>query len=81
MRSSPSEDEEGSITGAFPEPPPPHSNTSEEGWREEISDGDPSAGGDPDGVDGGVLASLGEGLLSAEGESKRLVPLLSSIGG
>jgi hypothetical protein len=80
MRSSPSEDEDRLITGAFPEPPP-RSNTSEEGWREEISDGDPSGGGDPDGVDGGVLASLGEGLPSAEGERKRLVPLLSSIGG
>jgi hypothetical protein len=33
------------------------------------------------GTDGGVLASLGEGLPSVEGVSERLVPLLSSIGG
>jgi hypothetical protein len=44
-----------------------------------ISNGDPGRGGDPDGADGGVLASLGEGLPSAEGERGCLVPLLSSI--
>jgi hypothetical protein len=46
-----------------------------------ISDGDPGDDGDPDGTDVGVLASLGEGLPSVEGERERLVPLLSSIGG
>jgi hypothetical protein len=64
IRSSSSEDEDRSITEAFPESP--CSNTSEQGRREEISDGDPSGGGDPDGVGGGVLALLGEGLPSAE---------------
>jgi hypothetical protein len=59
----------------------PCSKTSEQGWREEISDGDPSDGGDPDGIRGGVLVSLSEGLLSSDGERERLVPLLSSIGG
>jgi hypothetical protein len=58
----------------------PYSNTSEQGWREEISDGDPGGCGDLDGTDGGVLASLGEGLPSVEGERERLVSLLSSIG-
>jgi hypothetical protein len=33
------------------------------------------------GVGGGVLLSLEEGLPSVEGERERLVPLLSSIGG
>jgi hypothetical protein len=44
-----------------------------------ISDGDPSGGGDPDRVGGGVLVSLGEGVPSAEGERGRLVPFLSFI--
>jgi hypothetical protein len=57
------------------------SNTGKQWRREEISDRDPGSGGDLDGTGGGVLASLGEGLPSAEGERKRLVPLLSSIGG
>jgi hypothetical protein len=57
----------------------PCSNTDERGQREVISDGDPSGGGDPDGIGGGVLVSLGEGLLSVEGEHGRLVPFLSSI--
>jgi hypothetical protein len=59
----------------------PCSNTDEQGRREDISDGDLGGSGDPDGVSGGVLASLGEGLPSAEGKHGRLVPLLSSIGG
>jgi hypothetical protein len=59
MRPSSSEDEERSTTGAFPEVPP-CSNTDEQGRREEISDGDPGGGGDPDGVDRGVLVSLGD---------------------
>jgi hypothetical protein len=46
-----------------------------------ISDSDPGGGGDPDGISEGVLASLGEGLPSVEGECERLVPLLYSIGG
>jgi hypothetical protein len=77
MRSSSSKDEDRSITGAFPEPP--YSNTGEKGRHEEISDGDPDGGGDPDDADGGVLVSLGDGLPSLEGEHERLVPLLSSI--
>jgi hypothetical protein len=56
-------------------------NTDEQGRREEISDGDPGAGGDSDGTDGGVLASLGEGLPSGEGERSRLIPLWTSIDG
>jgi hypothetical protein len=55
--------------------------TSEQGWREEISDGNPSGGGDPDGTGGGVLASLGEGFPSGEEELSRLMPLWSSIDG
>jgi hypothetical protein len=66
MRSSSSEDGDRSITGAFLEGPP-CSNTDEQGWCEEISDRDPGLGGDPDGADGGVLVSLGDGLPSLEG--------------
>jgi hypothetical protein len=62
----------------FPEGPP-CSNTGERGWHKEIFDGDPGGGGNPDGADGGVSASLGEGLPSVEGEHGHLVPLLSSI--
>jgi hypothetical protein len=40
---------------------------------------DPEGDGDPDGASGGVLAVLAVGLLSAEGECSRLIPLLSSI--
>jgi hypothetical protein len=72
--------EEGSIIGVFPEALP-CSNTGEQGQRDETSDGDSGGGGDPDDVDGGVLASSGRGLPSAEGERSRLMPLLSSIGG
>jgi hypothetical protein len=50
-------------------------------FLKEISDGDLGGSGDPDGTGGGVLASLGEGLPSVEGERERLVPLLTSIGG
>jgi hypothetical protein len=49
--------------------------------HDETSDRDPGGGGDPDGASGGVLASSGRGLPSAEGECSRLRPLLSSIGG
>jgi hypothetical protein len=77
-KSSSSEDEERSIIGIFPEGPP-CSNTGERGRCEEISDGDPGGGGDPNETGGGVLASLGDRHPSAEGEHERLVPLLSSI--
>jgi hypothetical protein len=43
------------------------------------SDGDPGGSRVSDGADGGVLASLGEGLPSAEAEHSRLMPLLFSI--
>jgi hypothetical protein len=55
------------------------SNTGEQRRREEISDGDPGGGGDPDGTGGAVLVSLDDGLPSLEGEREHLVPLLSSI--
>jgi hypothetical protein len=71
--------EEGSIIGVFLEVLP-CSNTSEQGWRDETSDGDPGGDGDPDGAGGGVSAS-GKGLPFAGGEHSRLMPLLSSIGG
>jgi hypothetical protein len=80
MRSSSSEDEDRSITGAFPEGLP-YSNTGKQWQREKISDGDPGGGGDPDGASRGVLVSLGDGLPSLEGEHERLVSLLSSIVG
>jgi hypothetical protein len=65
----------------FQNPPPPHSNTGEQGLREEISDGDPGGGGDPDGAGERVLTSLGEGLPFAEGDRERFVPILFSIDG
>jgi hypothetical protein len=77
---SSSEDKERSIIGVFLEEPP-CSNTGEQGRREEIFDGDPDGGGDPDDTGGGVLTSLGEGLSSREGERSRLMPLWSSIDG
>jgi hypothetical protein len=80
MKFSSSEDKERSIIGSFLEEPP-CSNTSEQGRRDKISDRDLDGGGDPDGTDGGVLTSLGEGLLSMEGERSCLMHLLSSIGG
>jgi hypothetical protein len=80
MRSSSSEEEDKSITGAFPEPPPTQTPVSK-GAHEEISDGDLGGGGDLDGTGGGVLVSLGDGLPSLEGEHERLVSLLSSIVG
>jgi hypothetical protein len=46
----------------------PCSNTGERGRCEETSDRDLSDGGDPDGTNGGVLVSLGDGLPSLEGE-------------
>jgi hypothetical protein len=60
---------------------PPCSNTDERERHEETFEGDPGGGGDPDGTDGDVLVSLGEGLPSMEGEHSRLMPLLSSIVG
>jgi hypothetical protein len=78
MRSYSSEDEDRFTTGAFSEGPP-CSNTGERGWREDTSDGDPSGGGDPDDIGGGVLVALGEEFPSAEGERERLEPLLFSI--
>jgi hypothetical protein len=81
MRSSSSEEEDKSITGAFPEPPPPTQTPVSKGAHEEISDGDLGGGGDLDGTGGGVLVSLGDGLPSLEGEHERLVSLFSSIVG
>jgi hypothetical protein len=72
--------EEGSIIEVFPEALP-CSNTSEQGWHDETSDGDPDGGGDPNGAGGGVSASSGKGLPSAEGECSCLMSLLPSIGG
>jgi hypothetical protein len=65
MKFSSSEDKAMSIIGTFPEEPP-YSNTGEQGRHDEISDGDPSGGGDPDVDGGGVLASLDEELPSTE---------------
>jgi hypothetical protein len=66
--------------GAFSEEMP-CSKTGEQGRREEISDGDPGGGGDPDGAGSGVLTSLDEGFPFGEGERSRLIPLWSSIDG
>jgi hypothetical protein len=62
----------------FPEGPP-YSNIGERGQHKETSDGDLGGGGDLDDAGGEVLASLGEGLPSTEGERRHLVPHLSSI--
>jgi hypothetical protein len=78
MRPSSSEDEDRSTTGTFSEGLP-YSSTGNQGWREEIFDGDPSGGGDPEISDGGIEPPLGEEESSLEGERERLVPLLSSI--
>jgi hypothetical protein len=67
MRFSSSEDEERSTTGVFTEDPP-CSHTCERGQREETSGGDFSGGGDLEGVSGGVLAPLDDGVPSLEGE-------------
>jgi hypothetical protein len=80
MKFSSSKYKERSIIRTFLEELP-CSNTGEQGRHDKISNGDPGGGGDPDGAGGGVLAPLGEGLPSAEGERSRLMPLLSSIGG
>jgi hypothetical protein len=58
---------------------PTCSNTGERGQHEETSGGDFSCGGDPEGASGGVLAPLGDGLPSLEGERTCLMPLLSCI--
>jgi hypothetical protein len=72
------EDEDRSTTGSFSEGPP-CSNTGEQGRREEIYDGDPNGGGDPDSAGGGVEPPLGEEEPSFEGEREHLVHLLSFI--
>jgi hypothetical protein len=71
---------EGPLTGVAPEALP-CSNTDEQRWRDETSDGDPGGGGDPNDTGVGVFASSGRGLPSAKGECSRLTPFLSSIGG
>jgi hypothetical protein len=58
--------------------PPPPSNIGKRG-QHEVFDGDPSGGGDLEGVNGGVGTLLGDVPPSLEGERARLVPLLSSI--
>jgi hypothetical protein len=78
MRPSSSEDEDRSTTRTFSQGPS-FSNTGEQGRREEISDGDPSGGGDPDSTDSGIEPLLGEEEPSLEGERECLIPLLSSI--
>jgi hypothetical protein len=75
-----SEDEDRCTIETFLEGPP-CPNTGERGRREDISDGDPCGGGDPDGAGGGGEPPLGEKESSLEGERARLVPLLSSIVG
>jgi hypothetical protein len=60
-------DEDRSTTRTFSEGLP-CSNTDEQGWHEEISDGDPGDGGDPDSVGGGVEPPLGDEEPSLEGE-------------
>jgi hypothetical protein len=78
MRPYSSEDEDRSTTRTFSKGPS-CSNTDEQGRREEISDEDPSGGGDPDNTGGGVEPPLGDEEPSLEGERERLVSLLSSI--
>jgi hypothetical protein len=80
MKFSSFEDEERSIIGVFPEALP-CSNTGEQGWRDETSEGYPGGGGDLDGTGSGVLASSGKRFPSVEGEHSYLIPLLSSISG
>jgi hypothetical protein len=80
MRPSSFKDEDKSTAWTISEGPP-CSNIDERERREEISDGDPSGGGDPDGVSGGIEPPLGEEEPSLEGERARLMPLLSSIVG
>jgi hypothetical protein len=71
--------EEGPLTGVALEALP-CSNTKEQRRRDEISNGDPGGGGDPDGI-GDSLCIVRRGLPSAEGERSRLAPFLFSIGG
>jgi hypothetical protein len=72
------QDEDKSITRAFPEGPP-CSNTGGRGQQEDTSAGDPGGDGVPDSADEGVLASLAVELPSVEGERSRVMPLLPSI--
>jgi hypothetical protein len=72
--------EEGLLTGVSPEALP-CSNTEEQWWCDETSDGDPGGGGGPDGTGIRVVVLSGSGLLSTEGEHSRLMPFLSSVGG
>jgi hypothetical protein len=72
--------EGGPLTGVAPEALP-CSNTDEQRRCDETSDGDPGGGGDPDDIGGGVCATSGKGVPSAEGECSCLMPFLSSIGG
>jgi hypothetical protein len=78
MRLSSSEDEDRSTTRTFSEGPS-YSNTGEQGRHEEISNGDPGGGGDPDSIDSGVEPPLSDVEPSLEGEQERLVLLLFSI--
>jgi hypothetical protein len=73
MRPSSSEDEDRSTTGTF-SAGLPCSNTGEQGRREEIFDGDPGGGEDPDGADDGVEPPLDNEDPSLEGEREHLVP-------
>jgi hypothetical protein len=67
MRPSSSEDEDRSTTGTFSEGLS-CSNTGEQGWCEEISDGDPGGGGDQHSTNGGIDLPLSEKEPSLEGE-------------
>jgi hypothetical protein len=66
-RPSSSKDEERSTIGTFSEGPP-CSNTNEQWQCEEISNGDFSGEGDPDGASGGVKTLLDEDDPSFKGK-------------
>jgi hypothetical protein len=72
------EDECRSTTVTFSDGPP-CSSIGEQGWHEEISDGEPGGGGDPDSVDGGVEPLLDDEEPSLKRQGEHLVPLLSFI--
>jgi hypothetical protein len=80
MKFSSFKDKERSIIGALPEEPP-CLKTGEQGWREEIFDGNRGGGGDLDDTDGGVLVLLGKRFPSGEGDRSHLMPLWCSIDG